>query len=69
MKFETRNLQPLDANQRYTIDEAAAYLRISRVHVYSKVNSGELHILKDGRRSYIHGSEIIAASRLAACAA
>ena len=63
--METKSLPPLDANQRYTINETAAYLRLSRVRLYAKVNAGELRLLKDGRRSYVPGREIIAASQFA----
>ena len=69
MSLEARNLPPLDPNQRYTIDESAAYLRVSRVYLYAKVQAGELRLLKDGRRSFIPGSQIIAASRAPGCAA
>lgn len=60
------NLPPLDANQRYTIDEAADYLRTSRVRVYQKVHANQLRLIKDGRRSYIGGIDLIAQSRPAA---
>jgi excisionase family DNA binding protein len=60
-KIET--LAQLDALQRYTIDEACAYLRASRARVYAKVKAGQLSIIKDGRRSYVAGSEIIRASQ------
>lgn len=60
------NLPPLDANQRYAIDESAEYLRTSRVQVYKKIAAGQLRLIKDGRRSYISGIDLIAQSRPAA---
>lgn len=62
MSTEHRNLPPLDINQRYTIDEAAAYLRISRAHVYHHFAAGNLEYVKDGRRRYVPGRAIAALS-------
>lgn len=59
-------LPPLDERQRYGIAEAAAYLRICRARVYQKLAAGELKIIKDGRRSFIPGTEIARLSRAAA---
>ena len=56
-------LAPLDANQRYDIDEAARYLRISRARLYQKISAGEIRLIKDGRRSFVPGSVIKAASK------
>lgn len=56
-------LPPLDPSQRYSIDEAAEYLRTSRVQIYKKVAAGRLRLIKDGRRSYISGADLIAPSR------
>jgi excisionase family DNA binding protein len=53
----------IDARQRYAIDEAAQYLRISRARLYQKIAAGEIRLLKDGRRSFIPGSAIVAASK------
>ena len=61
---EANTLPPLDENQRYSIDEANAYLRQSRAKTYSDINCGALKTIKDGKRRYVPGSEIIARSRL-----
>jgi len=53
----------LDIRQRYAIDEAARYLRISRARLYQKIAAGEIRLLKDGRRSFVPGSAIVAASK------
>ena len=52
-------LPPLDANQRYSIEEATAYLRQSRAKTYLDINAGRLVTIKDGRRRYVPGSAII----------
>jgi excisionase family DNA binding protein len=57
------NLPPLDPLQRYTVDEAALYLRVSIARIYEKIATGELHKLKDGRRSFIPGADIARLSR------
>jgi excisionase family DNA binding protein len=51
-------LAPLDVLQRYTIPEAADYLRCSRAWVYILLERGELRTIRDGRRVYVPGSEI-----------
>ena len=51
-------LPPLDELQRYTIVEAAAYLRISRARLYEKIARGEVATFKDGRRTFVAGREI-----------
>lgn len=51
-------LPPLDKLQRYTIPESAQYWRCSRAYVYQLIARGEIRILKDGKRSYVPGSEI-----------
>jgi excisionase family DNA binding protein len=57
-------LPPLDPLQRYTIPEAAAYLRQSKSKTYQDISNGVLSVLKDGRRTYVPGSEIAARSRV-----
>ena len=57
-------LAPLDANQRYTMAEAMAYLRISRQKIYADINAGNLATIKDGKRRYVPGSEIVRRSRI-----
>lgn len=59
-------MPPLDERQRYTIAEAQAYLRCSRAHVYTLIERGDLIPLRDGRRVYVPGAEIIRRSTLQA---
>lgn len=56
-------LQPIDANQRYGILEAAAYLRVSRARLYANISAGTITTIRDGTRRYVPGSEIIRVSR------
>jgi len=60
------NLPPLDPNQRYTIDESADYLRVSRPTIYKKVANGQIRLIEDGRRRFVPGVDLIAQSRPAA---
>lgn len=55
---------PLDAQQRYSVPEAMAYLRISRQKIYRDINAGKIKTIKDGRRRYVPGSEIIRVSSI-----
>ena len=57
-------LQPVDAGQRYTVDEGSRYLRVSRAQLYLDISAGHLRTIKHGRRRYIPGSEIIRLSTL-----
>lgn len=58
------SLPPVDVLQRYEIHEASAYLRQSRARTYKQIKSGELRVIKDGKRTYIPGSEIVRKSAL-----
>jgi excisionase family DNA binding protein len=58
-----RALPPLDYAQRYSIDEAIAYLRSSRSTVYEDIAEGRLATIKEGRRRFVPGSEIARRSR------
>jgi excisionase family DNA binding protein len=62
----TKTLAPLDTMQRYSIEEATQYLRISRASLYLKIRSGSLRPIKDGSRTLIPGSEIARLSVLPA---
>ncbi len=59
-------LPPLDLNRRYSVKETCRYLSVSHAMVYQRIREGELKPLKDGKRTFIHGSEIAryGASRL-----
>lgn len=56
-------LPALDLNQRYTIPEASAYLRVSRAYLYRLIRAGALQTISDGRRTYIAGTAIAERSR------
>lgn len=58
-KINPLTLPPLDANQRYTIEEAIAYLRSSRATIYRDVEEGKLRVIRDRARTYVPGSELI----------
>lgn len=64
MRSQSQPLAPLDAQQRYTLEEATEYLRVSRAHLYHKIRDGELVVVKDGRRAFVPGSEILRLSRV-----
>jgi hypothetical protein len=57
-------LPPLDAAQRYTIEEAIAYLRSSRATLFDDIREGRLATIKEGKRRFVPGSEIARRSRL-----
>jgi excisionase family DNA binding protein len=51
-------LAPLDTQQRYDLDEAARYLRISRSTLYNDIAAGLIASIKDRKRRFIPGVEI-----------
>jgi hypothetical protein len=53
----------IDPNRRYNIVVASALLDQSRQKTYDDFEDGKLTRIKDGRRAYVHGSEIIRRSR------
>ena len=63
--MQQKTLPALDLNQRYTIEEACAYLRISRAQLYKKISEGSLSTIEDGRRRFVPGQVIAERSRLA----
>jgi hypothetical protein len=56
----------LDELQRYSIEEAIAYLRSSRRTLFDDIKQGRLATIKEGKRRFIPGSEIARRSRLPA---
>jgi excisionase family DNA binding protein len=63
---DRRTLPPLNPIERYSIDEACAYLRQSRAKTYQDIRDGRLSIIKDGARSYVPGTAIAARSTITA---
>jgi predicted DNA-binding transcriptional regulator AlpA len=61
---EKQAIAPVDVAQRYTIKEAAFYLRISHASLYKEINARRLRVLKCGKRTFVPGSEIARLSRL-----
>jgi excisionase family DNA binding protein len=62
LNMDTTALPPLDIFQRYTLEEAARYLRQSRVTTHNDIKQGKLEVIKEGRRRYVPGSSIAARS-------
>jgi hypothetical protein len=58
-------LPPLDAHQRYSIEEACAYLRKGRSALYQDIRDERIKTIKDGARTYVPGAEIVRLSSLA----
>jgi excisionase family DNA binding protein len=52
------SLPPLDLNQRYTVNEACAYMRCSRSSFYKMVEAEQLDTIKMFSRTYVAGAEI-----------
>ena len=61
-------LPPLDAAQRYSIEETILYLRSSRKTVFEDIRAGRLATIKEGKRRFVPGSEIARRSRVPAAA-
>lgn len=48
----------LDTLQRYTLDEAASFLRVSRSTLYLYIKDGRLATIKDSKQVFVPGAEI-----------
>lgn len=59
-------LPALDLLQRYTTEEACRYLRVSRATLYIDIAAGVIATIKDRKRRFVPGSEIVRRSSLAA---
>jgi hypothetical protein len=51
--------RPLNALERYTIEESIVLLRTSRATLYIDIAAGKIKTIKNGKRRFIPGSEII----------
>ena len=69
MSKQSVPLAPLDERQRYSVREAAAYLRSSTFSIYRDIAEGRIRIIKDRSRTYVPGSEIARRSALPTVAA
>ncbi len=58
-------LAPLDPLRRYSIDESARYLGISRATLYHDIAEGLILTIKDRKRRFVPGSEIVRRSQVA----
>lgn len=57
-KRRVTRLPPLDLNQRYTVPEAAEYLRVCVATVNIYIAENTLRTIKDGGRRFVPGAEI-----------
>lgn len=64
MSRKSTPIAPLDERQRYSIDEACGYLRISRDYLYDLIREGAIQTIRDGRRQFIPGTVIAKRSAL-----
>jgi hypothetical protein len=53
----------IDPNQRYSLAEAHAALGQSHAKTFQDIKRGILQTIRDGRRRYVLGSELIRRSR------
>jgi hypothetical protein len=65
MPTKSPPLAPLDLLQRYDLDEAARYLRISRATLYNDIAAGLIVTIKDRKRRFVPGAEIARRSAMA----
>lgn len=50
--------RPFNHHLRFSIEETAYHLGVSRAHVWKRVQSGEIKTIADGRRRFVPGTEI-----------
>lgn len=63
-KRNAAQLAPLETLRRYPVETAAAYLGVSRAHLFKRIKSGYVATIADGRRVFVPGSEIARLSTL-----
>jgi hypothetical protein len=56
-------LAPIDCNKRYDIETSLRILGVSRARLYQDIAADRLRVMKDGRRTFVHGSALIERSR------
>ena len=61
-------LGPIDRNRRYDVKTALLYLGISRFTLYADIREGRIQTIKDRKRRFIPGSEIVRRSSVAVAA-
>ena len=61
-------LGPIDSNRRYDVETALRYLGISRFTLYADIREGRIQTIKDRKRRFIPGSEIVRRSSVAVAA-
>jgi hypothetical protein len=54
----------IDPNQRYSLAETFAALRVSPATGFKLIKQGKLRVIREGRRTFGPGSELIRLSRL-----
>lgn len=54
----------IDPNQRWSLAETNTILRQSAAKTFKDIKEGKLRVIKDGRRTYVPGSELIRRSTL-----
>ena len=47
------------SSQRLSVKEALAVLRLGKTRFHEKVRAGEIQVIRDGRRIYVPGREIM----------
>lgn len=62
VKINPASLAPIDIRQRYSLREAAAYLRTSLPSVHKLINEEKLEAFKENARTFITGRSIAARS-------
>jgi hypothetical protein len=53
----------IDDDQRFELAEVFSVLRVSPATGFKKIKAGDIKTFKDGRRTYVMGSELKRASR------
>jgi hypothetical protein len=57
-------LPPVDPLRRYNTLQAQEYLQLSNGAFYQAVHAGRIRVIKDGRKAYVPGQEIVRLSTL-----
>jgi hypothetical protein len=58
-KLPPRPAAKVDRAGQYEIDEVCAHTRLCRAFVYREIKAGRLRIKKRGKRTFVHGRELL----------
>jgi len=64
MSRQTQVLPAFSRELRYPVEVAAGFLSVSRAHLWKHIKAGTIATIRDGKRVFVPGTEIVRLSSL-----